>query len=182
MNKIIKDLKTDLKELRDSNAQKDLQADMGYSYEDMYEEGYLQYLKNLCKKYNILFVEEEIDWEWCNYIHNIQHSIELKIINKLKSIEKEILNDLTFINYLEGLHTGKWEMDDNEGFRLDLANDFMNNIKRIADKYSIEYSDELSNFGFNNYNEEHYLIDMTANEILITSKNYLKNIILEEML
>ena len=47
----MKELLKDLKELRKSNAQKDLQAEMGYSYEDMYDTGYLTYLKNLCDKY-----------------------------------------------------------------------------------------------------------------------------------
>lgn len=182
MKEIIRDLKKDLSELKYSNAQKDLEADMGHSYEDMYGVDYIEYLKDLCKKYHILFVEEEIDWEWCNYIHNIQYSIEMKIINELKSIKKEIIEDLNYVYFLDGKHTGKWELDDNEEFRLDLAEKYMNDMKKLADKYSIEYPNRLSNFGLNNYTEKHYLIDMTANEISIAIKTTLKDIILKEML
>lgn len=80
----------DLKELQKSNSEMDVKAEMGYKYEDMYTQDYLEFLGDLCKKYNIDFDESEIDWEWCNYIQNKQWELEKAI---KQSINYEISND-----------------------------------------------------------------------------------------
>ena len=177
----MKEIIKDLKELRRSNAQKDLQAEIGYSYEDMYDLNYLNYLKSLCNKYNILFVENEIDWEWCNYIHNIQASIESRLVQRLRACKKEITDDLNYIYFVEGKHSGKWMSDDNPDYRLDIAKEFLEIIERYATKYSIKFPAGLSNYGFNDYSEKYYLMDMKGNEICLALKTTLRDKLLNEL-
>lgn len=80
----------DLKLLQKYNTEMDVKSDMGYKYEDMYTDDYIEFLSQLCNKYDVEFNEDDIDWEWCNYIQNKQFELE----NKIKqSNEYEISND-----------------------------------------------------------------------------------------
>ena len=87
----------DLKELQKSNSEMDVKAEMNYNYEDMYTQDYLEFLSNLCAKYNIDFNESEIDWEWCNYIHNKQWELEkaIKQSSNYKISNDEIIANMT---------------------------------------------------------------------------------------
>ena len=80
----------DFKELQKSNSEMDVKSEMGYGYKDMYTSDYLEFLNKLCEKYNVEFDESEIDWEWCNYIHNKQWELEKAI---KQSNDYEISND-----------------------------------------------------------------------------------------
>ena len=80
MNQIL----NDYKELIRTNGELDYKSDAGQSCEEIYElSGYVDYLKELCNKYNIIFNEEEIDWEWCNYIQSKTYELGKKLENKL---------------------------------------------------------------------------------------------------
>lgn len=65
-------------------------VDSGLPYKEVYDDGILEYLKKLCNKYNIDFNENEIDWEWCNYIQEKEHEIE-----EIYREECSILNAMT---------------------------------------------------------------------------------------
>lgn len=65
-------------------------ADCGMSYKEMYDDFYIESLKKLCKKHDIVFDEKDIDWEYCNYIGNKQHEIR-----SIYEEECEILNNMT---------------------------------------------------------------------------------------
>ena len=82
-------IKKDLKALQDSNKELDVKAEMGYKYKDMYTEDYLEFLQNLCDKYNVAFNQSEIDWEWCNYIQNKQSELE----NTIKQSSEYIVSN-----------------------------------------------------------------------------------------
>lgn len=74
-----KELYDDLRELIRTGGELDCLAERGYKYEDMYDDGYIKYLSELCGKYNVDFNKEEIDWEWCNYIQGKQYELEVKL-------------------------------------------------------------------------------------------------------
>lgn len=90
-------IKKDLKALQDSNKELDVKAEMGYKYKNMYTEDYLEFLQNLCNKYNITFNQSEIDWEWCNYIQNKQFELEntIKQSSEYKVSNDEIIANMT---------------------------------------------------------------------------------------
>jgi HD-GYP domain-containing protein (c-di-GMP phosphodiesterase class II) len=92
----MKEMQTDLKELQKSNNEMDVKSEMGYKDKDMYISGYLDFLQELCEKYNIAFNKEEIDWEWCNYIHNKQWELENKIKQSINT--NMISNDKIVVN------------------------------------------------------------------------------------
>ena len=79
MNAILEDYK----ELIRTNGELDYKCDAGQSFEEIYElSGYKDELINLCTKYEIDFNDEEIDWDWGNYIQNKTE----ELITKLESI------------------------------------------------------------------------------------------------
>ncbi len=76
MNKILKDYK----KLLLTNGELNYQADAGQTGEEIYEySDFIQYIKKLCKEYDIEFNEKDIDKEWYNYVQSKSHQVEEKL-------------------------------------------------------------------------------------------------------
>lgn len=81
------DILKDYKELLQIQGELNYKAEAGQSCKEMYlYSGYLDYLKELCSKYNISFNDYEIEWEWGNYIQTKEYELE-------KYLEKFIICD-----------------------------------------------------------------------------------------
>ncbi len=74
MNKILDDYRT----LLHIEGELGYKAECGQNYEDMYY-GVLDELIELFNKYDIEFDENEIDWDWCNYIQSKEWELEKKL-------------------------------------------------------------------------------------------------------
>lgn len=77
--------------------------------------------------------------------------------------ENDLLNDLRHINYVEGLHHGRWE---DESAMDESADEYLKEMKRVADKYCIEYINDLDAYIEDlEYESECYTKDRMASEL-----------------
>lgn len=88
----------DYKALLECNGELNYKADAGMPYKELYCDGYLKWLVDLCNKYEIEFYDEEIDWEYCNYIHQKQYELEKTLEKKLNLIEKHLFLNKEAVN------------------------------------------------------------------------------------
>lgn len=80
----------DYKNLLLENGALDYRAEAGQSCREMYEySGYLDWLISLCKKYNIEFDKDKIEWEWGNYIQSKTYELEKKLEKLLMPLNTE---------------------------------------------------------------------------------------------
>lgn len=77
MNK--REILIDYKKFENLMGELDHLADRGYSYEDMYTDN-IEEINKYARKYGVEEIDEtKIDWEWCNYIQNIEWLIEKRM-------------------------------------------------------------------------------------------------------
>ena len=57
--------------------------------------------------------------------------------------KKEVIEDLIELKYYQGYHCGRWE---NEQDREDSAEEYLKKMKEFAEKYNIQYDDDLNNY------------------------------------
>ena len=80
--------------------------------------------------------------------------------------KKEVIEDLIELKYYHGYHCGRWE---NEYDREDSAEEYLKNMKEFADKYNIQYDDDL-----NHYADEDDWIFYKQDEMACTIKDKLE--------
>ena len=90
----------DYKNLLKYDGELDYKSDSGLKYEELYDDGYIDWLKEKCKKYNIKFNKNEIDWEFCNYIHNKQSELE-KRLEELLLIDDSMNKNISKMTFEE---------------------------------------------------------------------------------
>lgn len=77
--------------------------------------------------------------------------------------ENELLNDLRYINYVEGLHCGRWEDD---SAMDESADEYLKEMIKMADKYGIEYVKDLDYYVEDpEYEPECYTRDRMGSEL-----------------
>ena len=85
-----------------------------------------------------------------------------QIINKMYK-ESSYLPDLVHLKFEEGLHCGRWE---DEGAMDESAEHYLHEMKELADKYNIEYIDDLNHYiQDEEYEAECYTMDYMAEEL-----------------
>ena len=80
VNNILKDYK----EFQQLQGELNYFADAGRSYKEMYDEGFINWLENMCKKYEIKFDKNENDWEYCIYFQTKESELERKMEKLIK--------------------------------------------------------------------------------------------------
>lgn len=75
VNNILKDYK----EFQQLQGELNYFADAGRSYEETYDEGFIDWLENMCNKYKIEFDRNENDWEYCIYFQTKESELERKM-------------------------------------------------------------------------------------------------------
>lgn len=74
----------DYKEFQQIQGELNYFADAGRDYKEIYDEGFVNCLENLCKKYEIEFNRNENDWEYCNYFQTKESELERKMEKLIK--------------------------------------------------------------------------------------------------
>ncbi|MBO5478530.1 MAG: hypothetical protein J6J36_08210 [Clostridia bacterium] len=80
INNILKDYK----EFQQLQGELNYFADAGRSYEEIYDEGFIDYLENMCNKYEIVFDKKMNDWEYCIYFQTKESELERKMEKLIK--------------------------------------------------------------------------------------------------
>lgn len=91
--------------------------------------------------------------------------IELANFEMIRDMYKkdQYLADLVHLKFEEGLHCGRWE---DEAYMDETAENYLHEMKKLADKYNIEYIDDLSHYiQDEEYEAECYTMDYMAEEL-----------------
>lgn len=87
--------------------------------------------------------------------------------------KKEVIEDLIELKYYHGYHCGRWE---DERDREDSSDEYLKIMKLFADKYHIEYDDNLDNY-CDNGDEDYYKKDEMGCTIKDKLEEYLTDLL-----